>query len=125
MGYRSHVAYTIRFKRQDDYHLFILEAKAKPETVGCFSEIECNPTELCINYEAEDVKWYEAYPDVQMHEELIEQASAWCEGVRPSDLRLGYVFLRVGELHNDTERREGGLVDYDWLYVERTIVKDW
>lgn len=124
MGYRSEVAYTIRFKRQDDYHLFILEAKAKPETAGCFSEIECNHTTMRIAYKVEGVKWYESYPDVQMHEKLIEQAAAWCEGVKENDLRLGYIFLRVGEDYDDIERKSGGWVDYDWLRVERTIVED-
>ena len=115
MGYRSEVAYTIRFKDEASYRLFIAEAKAKPETAGCFKsdeacvdECECDDARWAITFHAEDVKWYPSYPDVQMHEKLIEQAEAWCYDddhtivkdngeitVDMRDYRLGFIFVRI------------------------------
>jgi len=135
MGYRSDVAYTIRFKKEEDYHLFILETKAKPEVAGALGECDLDDKRFRIDFEAESVKWYDSYPDVQIHEKLIEQAADWCndddhQAIKETgqtaifsgrDYRLGFVFVRVGEDSDDVERREGGFSDYDWLYVRRTI----
>ena len=127
MGYRSDVAYTIRFKKEEDYHLFILEAKAKPETAGALDECTCISNEFHhrIDFSADSIKWYESLPWVQMHEELIDQAHEWANELKfgGSDYRLGYVFVRVGEDDNDTERREGGNNAYDWLHITRQIVE--
>jgi hypothetical protein len=135
MGYRSDVAYTIRFRKEEDYHLFILEAKAKPETAGALDECTCicNEFRHRIDYRAENIKWYDSYPEVQMHEELIAQAEEWCHDDTHKELRfggaghdayrLGFVFVRVGEDDNDTERREGGNNAYDWLHITRQIVE--
>lgn len=142
MGYRSDVAYTIRFKKEEDYHLFILEAKANPEIAGAVDECNCNKEKMRIDFQASSVKWYESYPDVQMHEKLIDQADEWCkeddnspltqgEGFTANgftfearDYRLGFVFLRIGEDTEDVARREGGFAPYEWLYVSRTIEGD-
>lgn len=133
MGYRSDVAYTIRFKKEEDYHLFILEAKANPKTAGCFppndgshfEEVECNDRMLRIDFNAQSVKWYDSYPDVQMHEELIDQADEWVKETTGTlnEYRLGYVFVRIGEDDNDVVRLEGGNNQYDWLYVTRQITE--
>lgn len=133
MGYRSDVAYTIRFKTEEAYRLFILEAKAKPETAGCFrndeahyDEAECDDKRLRIDFRANDVKWYPSYSDVMMHTALLMQADSWCgedeeKSLDRSGYRLGYAFVRVGEDDNDIETKYGGDSAYDWLYVSRTI----
>ena len=135
MGYRSDVAYTIRFETEENYRLFITEAKVK-DLGSCFSddtsnwdEAECDDARWRIDFKAQDVKWYESYPDVQKHEKLIEQAEAWCKDDEHLSAnsekwryRLGFVFVRVGEDDNDIERRDGGQTNYDWLYVTREIV---
>jgi hypothetical protein len=132
MGYRSDVAYTIRFKKEEDYHLFILEAKAKPETAGALDECTCicNEFHHRIDYREESIKWYDTFPEVAMHESLIDQADEWVketDGALGSgtfgQYRLGYVFVRVGEDDNDTERREGGYNAYEWLSITRQIVE--
>lgn len=125
MGYRSDVAYTIRFKKAEDYHLFILEAKANPETVGALDECVYDNQKLRIDFNVQSVKWYDSYPDVQMHEKLIDQADEWVKerSFGSSEYRLGYVFVRIGEDDNDIERREGGNNQYDWLYITRQIVE--
>ena len=143
MGYRSDVAYTIRFKTEEDYRLFVLEAKANSETAGCFppndgslfEECECNDQKFRIDFRAESVKWYDTSPDVAMHEKLIDQAQEWIDddthmeikdgGSGHDAYRLGYVFVRIGEDEDDIERKEGGNNAYDWLYVERKISTDW
>lgn len=144
MGYRSDVAYTIRFTKPEDYHLFILEAKANPATAGCFppnntgswEECTCDAERMRIDFHAQDVKWYPSYPDVQMHEKLIEQAEAWCEtdthiAVKEGELeaslapyRVSFIFIRIGEDTDDVEERHGGDYDWDWLHVSRTIEGD-
>ena len=139
MGYRSDVEYTIRFKDEASYRLFILEAKANPATAGCFNDQEsigeftCDDERWRIDFETSDVKWYESFPDVMMHEKLIAQAKAWCDddtqkGIvneppsSPSfNYRLGYVLVRIGEDDDDVNRQSGGDTDYDWLYVFRSI----
>lgn len=145
MGYRSDVAYTIRFKDEASYRLFIAEAKAKPETAGCFPPndtgswegCECDDKKWAINFYAEDVKWYPSFPDVQMHEKLLSQAEEWDEGdthvaIKDGDVevnlinhRLGYIFIRVGEEADDIEQRYGGDYEWDWMQVSRQIVMDW
>ena len=144
MGYRSEVAYTIRFKDEASYRLFIAEAKAKPETAGCFKsdeacvdECECDDARLAITFHADQVKWYPSYPEVRMHEELIEQAQEWIDGdthvaIKDGEIdinliehRLGFIFLRIGEDSNDIEERFGGDYEWDWMQVSRQIVMDW
>jgi hypothetical protein len=91
MGYRSTVAYTIRFiprhspdtddieeerKAKSSFYLFLAEAKANVDTSLCFSDKESDvfkvdEENLQIRFFAEGVKWYESYPDVQCHEALI------------------------------------------------------
>jgi len=144
MGYRSEVAYTIRFKDEASYRLFIAEAKAKPETVGCFppnndshfEECACDDTRFAITFHAEQMKWYPSYPEVIMHESLIQQAEDWVnseehraglKGEPKPDYtyRLGYIFIRVGEESDDIEQRYGGDYEWDWMQVSRQIVMDW
>ncbi len=144
MGYRSEVAYTIRFKDEASYRLFIAEAKSKPETAGCFKsdeasvdECECDDARWAINFYADQVKWYPSYPEVAMHEALIAQAREWDEGdthvaIKEGDVeinliehRLGYIFLRIGEESNDIEEQYGGDYEWDWMQVSRQIVMDW
>jgi hypothetical protein len=132
MGYRSEVAYTIRFTGDDDtkvrqsFYTFLAEAKAKPDTAPCFSEHEdyfkVVESAWSINFYADDVKWYESFTDVQMHEALLALARSWVDdGVEC----IGYLFTRIGEETNDTEETWGGRFDDSWLHLRREIVKDW
>ena len=144
MGYRSEVAYTIRFKDEASYRLFITEAKAKPETAGCFKsdeasvdECECDDDRWAITFYADQVKWYPSYPEVVMHEKLLSQAEEWSDGdihvatkdgdveVNLIEHRLGFIYIRIGEESNDIEERYGGDYEWDWMQVSRQIVMDW
>ena len=142
MGYRSDVAYTIRFKDVGAMTLFITEAKAKglePALDECDIHQDKHLDRYRINFFAEGVKWYDTYPTVQAHQALIELARDWCEGDRHEHTRqtgdttymageeykLGFVYVEVGEEVNDCKEESDGDSDWDWLRVSRQVVGDW
>ena len=135
MGYRSDVAYTIRFVHEDDtnnkqsFYVFLAEAKANAATAPCFvelgwAEFEIDEARHRINFSCDDVKWYESFPDVQCHEALISLANEWVND-EDNNSGIAYMFVRIGEESNDNETREGGDVDYSWVQVCRSIDRDW
>jgi hypothetical protein len=132
MGYRSDVAYTIRFTGEDDtkvrqsFYTFLAEAKANPDTALCFSQhddcLEVVESAWSINFYAPDVKWNESFEDVKCHEALLAMVRSWID----DDVEcIGFCFARIGEETNDTEENFGGRWDDDWLCLSRQIVKDW
>jgi len=132
MGYRSTVAYTIRFipPQKDEpekgltaqncratFFTFLAEAKANGDTAGAIADSEyltIDEKELTLNFFADDVKWYESYPDVQKVMEVFrfiddEVESSW-----------QYEFVRLGEDDNDVEVRSSD--DPQWyLQVIRSV----
>ena len=132
MGYRSDVAYTIRFTGEDDtkvkhsFYTFLAEAKANSATAGCFLDDEDDfkvvESAWSINFHATDVKWYESFEDVKCHEALLKMAESWVEDGNES---IGYLFYSIGEQINDINESCGGNYDYEWLGVSRQIVMDW
>jgi len=134
MGYRSDVAYTIRFtsdhdeKNKQSFFTFLAEAKSKAATAACFgeqewAEFQIDEARFRINFAADYVKWYESYPDVACHEALISLAKEWAD--ESDNPEIGYRFVRIGEDADDIEQKEGGDADWDWVQVERTIRRDW
>ena len=143
MGYRSEVAYTIRFIPTNDdfeaqhkidakesFYTFLAEAKANTETSLAFDwmwnkergdGMVIDENNLSINFTASHVKWYSDYPDVKCHEKLFELAEEWEE----DNDYIGGVFVRVGESNDDVVEECFGTGDYDWLSVTREINKDW
>lgn len=134
MGYRSDVAYTIRFTSDDtrakqSFYTFIAEAKAKAATAPCFNESEWAEFEVDegrfrINFSADTVKWYPDYPDVKCHEALIELAAEWAND-EDNHSEIAYSFVRIGEEADDIEEKSGGDYDFDWVQVNRSISRDW
>jgi hypothetical protein len=134
MGYRSDVAYTIRFVSDDDtknrqsFYTFLAEAKSKAAIAGCFNahwnEVEVDEVRLRINFTADNVKWYEDYADVQCHEALINLANEWVND-ELNNSEIAYKFVRVGEEVEDVESRTGGTAEWDWVHVGRSIERDW
>lgn len=126
MGYRSEVAYRIVFKDKEVLNEFIalvmmkggLEAQALRE---CEIEVLDNGRDECyVNFYAQDVKWYESFPDVAAHTWLYEYA------VERFEDDSAYFFIRIGENSDDIEESEGGsddFIDYvrDDFYVTRSI----
>lgn len=138
MGYRSTVAYTIRFpvpndadheerkKVTDFFYTFIAEAKANEETAGCFSEEDTDVFQVLedrleIRFFAESVKWYEDYPDVKRHEALVSLSKAWTN----DNEYIGGAFARVGEDSNDNVEETWGNADWDWISIARSVCVDW
>ena len=114
MGYRSDVAYTIRFVSDDDtknrqsFYTFLAEAKSKAATAACFteetgqwSEFVVDEKQFRINFYAEGVKWYESYEDVKCHEALVSLAKEWAD--ESDNPEIGYKFVRIGEDDDDIE----------------------
>jgi hypothetical protein len=134
MGYRSDVAYTIRFVSDDDtrnrqsFYTFLAEAKSNVAIAGCFNahwnRVEVDEVRLRINFTADNVKWYEDYADVQCHEALINLANEWVND-ELNNSEIAYRFVRVGEEVEDVESRTGGTAEWGWVNVVRVIERDW
>jgi hypothetical protein len=131
MGYRSNVAYTIRFTGDDDtlnrhtFYTFIAEAKSKEACRAALEDCDVDEQNLRINFTAEEIKWYDNIPIVKDHEELLLMASDTIETYEDMNECIGYIFIRTGENEDDNEVRAKGLYNFDWLWVKREIIKDW
>ena len=134
MGYRSTVAYTIRFVGDDDtkakqsFYTFIAEAKAKEKTALCFSEEEAeylkvDEKKLSLYFFADHVKWYESYAGVACHEALMQLSKDWVDDSE-NDC-IGGVFARIGEDMEDNIEECWGQGDYQWISVNRYMYCDW
>jgi len=135
MGYRSDVAYTIRFvddeatNNERSFYTFLVEAKSNAATAACFTipnapswVFEVDEEEYQINFYADSVKWYETFSDVQAHEALLSLAKEWEEN---DHARVGYAFARIGEESDDVEETVSELADWGWVSVGRSINRDW
>ena len=131
MGYRSDVAYTIRFNSDDDtlnkqsFYTFLAEAKSKEECALALEDVCMHIDEVRyrLDFYTDSVKWYDEYEDVRAHTELIHLANSYCDTT--ANPCIGYIFIRTGEELNDIEEDYGGNYDLDWLSVTRSIVRDW
>lgn len=141
MGYRSTVAYTIRFlphtyttdstpehkvKAKDSFYTFLAEAKANEDTAACFQDedLKVNEADLEINFFVSDVKWYDDYPDVKCHMALMELSKEWCSHETKNPY-IGGVHARIGEDLNDIEEDCWGEGEYDWITISRSMHCDW
>ena len=146
MGYRSTVAYTIRFTALCDaqkglvsptdeelnqckasFNVFLAEAKVKCS--GAFNPdfgVEVDMDNLAINFLAEGVKWYEDYEDVKAHTSLYELSQAWAdEDDENRNRNIGGIFVRIGEEADDIVEEGWGEHDWEWLHPSRQIICDW
>lgn len=137
MGYRSDVAYTIRFVHEDDtnnkqsFYTFLAEAKSKAATAACFTTpntpswvFVIDEAKFRINFHADHVKWYESFPEVQAHEALLSLASEWDED-EDNHAHIGYAFVRIGEESDDIVEKLSESADWSWVSVGRSIERDW
>ena len=144
MGYRSTVAYTIRFipivkehegidedtaieRAKASFYTFLAEAKSKEDTAGAFTDedIKINEDNLAIYFYAGHLKWYESYPDVQCHEALMELSKEWANDDDCSSPYIGGAFARIGEETDDMVEECWGQGDYDWVSINRYMYCDW
>jgi len=138
MGYRSTVAYTIRFTADESgenvlndneameqckgsFYTFLAEAKVKFS--GAFDEdLIVDEANMALNFIAYDVKWYESYEDVQTHEGLIQLSKEWAD---MENKNIGGIFMRIGEESDDVIEEAWGEHDWDWMQISRQIHCDW
>ena len=132
MGYRSDVAYTIRFGDDSDkvvdhaFYTFLAEAKSKPEYALALADedLDIDEKRRRINFFAKNTKWYDSFPDVKSHVALVHLADEWTHD-GDSNGCCAYVFMRIGEDDKDIEREVGGNYGYDWINLERRLATDW
>jgi hypothetical protein len=130
MGYRSDVAFTIRFvddhdeKNKQSFYVFLAEAKEKIPFAFAdesYCEVEVDERNFAFNFRADSIKWYDSYPEVQAMEALWSLGMAWSE----SNETIAGRFARVGEDNNDNDERDFGNNDYDWVHVSRQVITSW
>jgi hypothetical protein len=128
MGYRSDIAYTIRFEGDEDeknrqsFFTFLAEAKSKDEYKIALEEVDIDEKRLRFSYKIQSVKWYESFPDVQSHDKFFALGAEYAAGLITP---IAGSFLRVGEDSSDIEERSFGDFDHDWVQVSREIMTDW
>ena len=77
MGYRSEVAYVIKFDdiQTRDNFVTLMLAKNDEHITRAVEECEYGYEEdPIITFNAQDVKWYESYNDVQAHHAMMREA---------------------------------------------------
>jgi hypothetical protein len=108
MGYRSQVGYLIVFTEKEVYDQFKVQYKLDPEYEQCRIDepqsLMFNDDKLHIRFEAEDVKWYDSFPDVTAHHKLLDLADEYAEKYNC----VSWCFVRIGEETGDIETRYGG-----------------
>jgi len=155
MGYRSNVAYTIRFTPlpnpqtfneteegkfptdsdiklcKESFYTFLAEAKVKFPSAISDEALKVDEANFALNFFAEDVKWYEDFEDVKCHMALLQLAQDWSENVdeengeTKGNKHIGGIFVRVGENSDDITEECFGEYDWDWVRVNREVVCDW
>lgn len=113
MGYRSDVAYVIKFKDKESLEAFkvstLFEDKDMREAMADCETVEKDDV---IRYTVESVKWYPDYPEVKAHHRLIEAA---CDEPFNANARM----IRIGEELDDIECEDWGDDDWcPWDYIE-------
>ena len=112
MGYRSEVAYVIRFANKEMRDLFVSlqRAKADPHINEALNELV--EVENCLlGYHADWVKWYEGYEGVKAHETLLSDS---IDMFNQDEDIVGWRFVRLGEESDDNVQEENG--DSEGLY---------
>ena len=92
MGYRSDVAYVVKFHSIQDRDAYVSLCLAKNDEWVTRAIEDCvydNKADPIITFKATDVKWYSDFPDVKAHTFIYQQA-------RELDMG-GYRFVGVGE----------------------------
>jgi hypothetical protein len=146
MGYRSTVAYTIRFtphpspqeaekgdsptdeeisKCKESFYTFLAEAKVKYSGAFDDEDVKVDEANMALNFLVENVKWYEDYEDVMVHEDLMSLSKEWADEGETANKHIGGIFIRIGEELDDIVQECWGEHDWEWLTIHRQIVCDW
>lgn len=120
MGYRSDVAYVIKFDdiQTRDAYVTLMLAHDNPDVRRAIEECEYDWTrEPLITFKDTDTKWYPSYPEVQAHTFIYTNAHT---------LEMGsYRFMSVGEDGQEdceTETLHDGHELYDYIHTRHELV---
>lgn len=119
MGYRSDVAYVVKFKSFQDRDAYVALQLAKNEEVMKEAIFECEydyKSEPLLTFEAEDVKWYESYSDVQAHTSIYKDAHEL--------FGASYRFGAIGEDGAEQVEEEGDEYMYEYVYPVHKLHTD-
>ena len=120
MGYRSAVAYIIKFKDAAQREQFeeLVKHRGNEHMIQALDELDKKDYYLVAQFD--NVKWYESYDDVASHHALMEFARK----VFPDD--TAWRFVRIGEEIDDVEETgdDPQCVLIDTLYAVRSIHLD-
>ena len=134
MGYRSLVAYTIRFVGNDDkkseqsFNTFLCEAKAKIPALWAGKEdsinewLEIDVSKWQFNFHTpHSIKWYPDYDEVKAHMALWKLAKDFNED---NETIVGQ-YIETGENDDDITKKEFGYIEEDYISLSREISCDW
>lgn len=114
MGYRSDVAYVIKFKtiEERDAYVTYMSAKNDEHIKQALTEVDFSDKEdPIITFKAENVKWYNGYPSVEAHKFIYSHAH---------ELEVAsFRFIAVGEDGKEEYEEEEieGIDDlYEYVY---------
>ena len=123
MGYRSEVGYVIVFEKKEVYDQFRVQYKLdekfklcwedESDSMGKSIQLKWNDEKYIITFEAHDVKWYDDYPDVICHHDLLKLAEEYFDEYGGVEWK----FVRVGEEEGDIETDVGGNADLVHSYI--------
>lgn len=120
MGYRSDVAIGMSFKNREALVAFLsyvrLGDKMPSEELAHYKVTEAGEAGVLLHAYFLDVKWYDHYPDVKCHHDLLGMAA---------ESGAGTAFVRIGDEHNDItydiDMAEVDLDLYDFFGVSRQV----
>ena len=132
MGYRSVVEAVFYTRKKEEYPLLklyvdenfpkneelleCLKPLIKEEVAGADGKVEFHQHVGCYGYHftADNVKWYESYPEIQeftaFAEKFVEFAESK-ENMPEKQLGWAYEFVRLGEETEDTEEERSNNAD--------------
>jgi len=104
MGYRSDIAYVIRFKttEQRDAYMELVKHRNDQDMINALEDCESRYEEPIITFRLDDTKWYSDNVYVQGHSKLM----AWAVETFPDDAAWRCVELGEDgqeEIHEDGE----------------------
>ena len=121
MGYRSDVAYVIRFETAEQRDTFVELVKHRNDADLTQALIECETeyAQPIITFKVDDVKWYADYSDVKSHYALME----WAVELFPE--KAGFRIVMLGE-EGKEEIEDGGETDElnDYVYTSHSVTTD-
>jgi len=122
MGYYSDVAVGVGLPSREAATAFLTTARLSntisPEDLQEYRITVASDTMVVLHAYFEGVKWYDDYPDVKCHHELLGMAG---------EQGYGTAFIRIGEEYNDIAVEIDGGTDHefdmwDFFGVHREVV---